>query len=434
MTEVAIVGAGLAGLACGRELTSRGLSCVLLEASDGVGGRARTDLVDGFQLDRGFQVLLTAYPEAQRVLDYPSLQLRPFEPGALVRYQGRFHRIADPWRRPSAALGTLVSPVGTLGDKLKLGSLRHKLTSADSAPRFPETSTLECLSDFGFSPAILERFFRPFLGGIFLERELATSSRMLEFVFRMFSLGEAALPAIGMGAMAAQLASHLPKDSIRLRQKAVRVAPGCVTLASGEEVRARAVVVATDHGTAAQLLPGMRRLSSSGTTCFYFAADRAPVSEPVLVLNGDGVSPGTNGGLINHLCVPSVVAPSYAPSGKHLVSANVIGQAAAPPVEEIRSQLVGWFGPNAKSWRHLRTDWIPDALPEQTPVSGGIRHESGLIQSGLIQSGQTQAGLYVCGDHCESASINGALASGRFTAEAIAAEVAKTPGGTKTLS
>jgi len=145
MIDVVIVGAGLAGLSCGRELASQGISCLLLEASDGMGGRARTDQVDGFLLDRGFQVLLTAYPEAQRVLDYPALQLHAFDPGALVSCNGRFHRIADPWRRPSTALHTLISPVGTLRDKLKLARLRSALTSGSLGEPSPfrETSTLQ---------------------------------------------------------------------------------------------------------------------------------------------------------------------------------------------------------------------------------------------------------------------------------------------------
>jgi phytoene dehydrogenase-like protein len=235
MTDVAIVGAGLAGLSCACELTSRGISCTLLESSNDVGGRARTDQVGGFLLDRGFQVLLTAYPEAKRLLDYPALRLSSFEPGALVRFNGKFHRIADPWRLPSAMLSTLAAPVGTVADKLALGKLRHRLIgdSPEDQPA-PETSTLQFLRNWGFSSAMIDTFFRPFLGGIFLEQELETSSRMFEFVFRMFSIGEASLPAAGMGAMAQQLAARLPQNSIRLQQPVAKLSAGGVTLASGE--------------------------------------------------------------------------------------------------------------------------------------------------------------------------------------------------------
>jgi len=409
MSEVLIIGAGLAGLACAREATRLGVSCSVLEASDAVGGRARTDVVDGFLLDRGFQVFLTAYPETQRMLDYPALQLHSFAPGALVRFEGRFHRVVDPWRRPQSALSSLVSPIGSFSDKLRVALLRLRVTGRPLENLFqsPETSTIDFLRDYGFSAKMVERFFRPFFGGIFLERELETSSHMLEFVFRMFSLGDAALPASGMGAMAEQLRSHLPADSVRFAQKAVEVRPDGVTLASGEEIKARIVVVATDQAAATRLLPEMPRLAFRSTSCFYFAAEKPPITEPMLVLNGDGQGP------VNNVCVPSVVAPSYAPSGSHLVSATVVGNSRVGGDEllaAVRTQLAEWFGRDVLGWRHLRTDWIPQALPEQTLASGGAGAKETLVGPGL----------YVCGDHRDTASINGALASGRRVAEAIA--------------
>ncbi len=407
MTDVLIVGAGLAGLSCACEMVGKGLSCLVLEASDEVGGRARSDKVDGFILDRGFQVLLTAYPEAERLLDYQALQLARFEPGALVRFDGRFHRVTDPWRRPSGALGSFLSPVGTVADKLRLARLRSRLVhTAPQDPLADETSTIEFLRDWGFSPRIIERFFRPFIGGIFLERELQTSSRMFEFVFRMFSLGDAALPSGGMGAIAQQLVRRLAEPAVRLRHRVVKVASQAVTLASGEEIPARAVVVATDQTAAAHLLPELKTSGWQGTTCFYFAAKKAPVSQPMLVLNGEGRGP------INNLCVPSVVSPSYAPSGTHLVSATVIGDHGRSPdglLGEVRDQLTEWFGTDVHGWRHLRTYWIPDALPSQPPASGGVTRKEKCVSPGV----------YVCGDHCDTASINGALASGRGVAKAI---------------
>ncbi len=413
MPETIIVGAGLAGLACACELTTRGLSCQVLEASDTVGGRARTDAVDGFLLDRGFQVLLTAYPEAQRLLDYPALHLSSFAPGALVRFDGRFHTVADPWRQPTASFGMLVSPIGTLRDKLKIARLRHDVTRSSNAKLAPspETSTIDFLRAYGFSPTFIERFFRPFFGGIFLESDLQTSSRMFEFVFRMFSLGNAALPSAGMGAIAQQLLNRLPPGTVRFEQRVAKVQPYSVTLASGEELKAPAVVVATDHLSAAQLLPGLPHLGSRGTNCFYFAAQESPISEPLLALNGDGQGP------VNNVCVPSMIAPSYAPSGAHLISVTVVGQSAQAPDEllaAVINQLTEWFGIIVQDWQHLSTYWIPDALPEQTPASGGIASKQVLVQPGL----------YICGAHRDTASINGALLSGRRVAEAIVKSLA----------
>jgi phytoene dehydrogenase-like protein len=254
---------------------------------------------------------------------------------------------------------------------------------------------------------MVERFFRPFLGGIFLDPTLTTSSRMFRFVFRMFSQGDACLPAAGMQAIPNQLAAGLPPESVRLGAQAEKVTPGAVTLAGGEELRAKAVVVATDAPTASKLLGGDVATEAQGVTCLYFAVDRTPVSDPVLVLDGDGRGP------VNNLCVPTAVSPAYGPPGAHLVSASVLGVPAdAEKLEsEVREQLVGWFGPDVRGWRHLRTYRIPYALPRQFPPA--------LVEP--RRPVRRDPGLYVCGDHRDNASINGAMESGRRAAEAVLA-------------
>ncbi|MCK6459110.1 MAG: FAD-dependent oxidoreductase, partial [Planctomycetes bacterium] len=216
--DVAVVGAGLAGLRCALGVHRAGLSCAVLEASDAVGGRVRTDLVQGFRLDRGFQVFLTAYPEAQAVLDYGALRLRPFAPGALVRRGGSFERLGDPFRRPRDLWGTLRARVGTTGDKLRVLRLRHRLRgkAPEEILSAAQTTALATLERDGFSGGMIDGFFRPLFGGVFLDRSLGTSSRMLEFVFAMFARGEVALPEEGMGAIPAQLASMLPAGTVRL--------------------------------------------------------------------------------------------------------------------------------------------------------------------------------------------------------------------------
>ncbi|VTT96501.1 amine oxidase : Amine oxidase OS=Cystobacter violaceus Cb vi76 GN=Q664_38845 PE=4 SV=1: Amino_oxidase [Gemmataceae bacterium] len=410
--EVVIVGAGLAGLCCARELHHRGIRFRLLDAADGVGGRVRTDVVDGFRLDRGFQVFLTSYPEAQKVLDYPALRLTPFRPGALVRAAGAFHTLTDPWRRPVAAVRSLLAPVGSLADKLRVARLRSRALTGSVADRFrePETTTLDALKGNGFSAAMIDRFFRPFLGGIFLEPELSTSSRMFQFVFRMFSVGEACLPAEGMEAIPRQLAAGLPPESIRLGACVEQVRPDAVRLDTGEELGARAVVVATEGPAAARLLGGDAPTAAQGVTCLYFAAPRPPVDQPVLVLNGEGRGP------VNNLCVPTAVAPTYGPAGSSLVSATVLG---TPPDEdrlraEVREQLAVWFGSAVDDWRHLRTYRIPYALPRQVPPA--LAEPERPVR--------WQPGVYVCGDHRDNASINGSMVSGRRAAEAVAADLA----------
>ena len=210
---VYVVGAGLAGLRCARRLHEKGVAATVLEASDGVGGRVRTDRVDEFLLDRGFQVLLTAYPEARDALDYRELELHPFYPGAMVQTGGKLVTVADPFRRRWDGLRTALAPVGSLSDKLKVTKLRRRVTSGSLEELFarPETTTREALAADGFSETIVDRFFRPLFGGVLLDRELGTSSRMFEFVYRMFSLGDAALPTRGMGAIPEQLAGGLPR-------------------------------------------------------------------------------------------------------------------------------------------------------------------------------------------------------------------------------
>ena len=214
--EIIIIGAGLSGLACAIALQEAGARPLLLEAADGPGGRVRTDEVDGFLLDRGFQVYLDAYPTAGELLDLPKLDLRAFEPGALVFRAGKLHRVIDAFRRPKELLNSALAPIGSLFDKARVGRLRFSLMRKpiETIAESRDVSTEQYLRDFGFSSTIIDRFFRSFYGGIFLERELGTSSRMFEFTFKMFSQGSATLPAQGMGQISKQLAQQLPKDRI----------------------------------------------------------------------------------------------------------------------------------------------------------------------------------------------------------------------------
>lgn len=410
--DAIVIGAGLAGLSCARRLAAGGLDVRVLEAANAVGGRVRTDDLNGFQLDRGFQVLLTAYPEAQEVLDYATLDLRAFYAGSLLRCCGAFHRLADPWRQPWDALRGLFAPVGGLRDKLRVGQLRRWVLSQDWQQLFAadDISANDFLRDFGFSDAIIQRFFRPFFSGVFLESELQTSSRMLQFVFAMFAVGDAALPAAGMEAIPRQLAAGLPADHIRPKAEVTRIDRTAVWLASGERLQARAIVVATDGPAAARLVEGLPSPASRSVTCAYFAAEKPPIEEPILVLGAD------NDGPVNNLCVPSVVAPSYAPAGAALISASVVGMPTTSDADlerQIRNQLAGWFGSAVERWEHLRTYRIARALPVIEPR----------WTPGSDRPVQIRSGVFLCGDHRESPSIQGAMASGRRAAEHVLADL-----------
>jgi phytoene dehydrogenase-like protein len=406
---VYVVGAGLAGLRCARRLLERGVAATVLEAGDGVGGRVRTDRIDGYLLDRGFQVLLTAYPEAKAALDYRELELHPFDPVALVRTRDRFVRVAEPFRPPWGGLRTVLAQVGTLGDRLKLAALRRRVVAGSLEELFarPERSTMDALAGEGLSQAIVDRLLRPLFGGLLLDRELGTSSRLFEFTYRMLAVGDLAIPTRGIGAIPEQLANGLPQGSVRLGERVTAVGDGGLTLEGGQRLPASSVVVATDGPTAAKLLGEQQEPASLAASCLYFAAERAPVDEPAIVLDGEGEGP------VNSLCVPSVVAPTYAPAGSALVSAAVVSRPGLPGGAELEGavlgQLADWFGSSVVGWRHLATYHIPHARPAQPP--GALDPPQRPVR--------VRPGLYVCVDHRDNASIDGALASGRRAADAL---------------
>ncbi len=403
--DVVVVGAGLSGLAAARILARAGRDVRVIEASDGVGGRVRTDRVEGFLLDRGFQILLTAYSELERQGILSRLDLRRFDAGSRIRVDGAFHDLADPWRDPMKALAGLLAPVGSLGDKLGVGRLR---SDARSAPYLgvptPDRSIREEFDARRFSPRFVQTFLRPFLSGVLLESELDTSARYLLFLFRCFAEGDAVVPAGGMEELPRVLAADVD-GRIHLGCRVAAVESGSVTLDDGTTIDAGRVVLATDAAATESLVDLTAPALKPGLTT-WFDAPESPVGAPLLVLNGDGEGP------VNHLAVLSDVAPGYAPAGRHLVAANAVGEHVVDPAsfaDRSRVQLAEWFGRDAvAAWRHLRTDHIPHALPAHP--AGSLAADDGPIDV---------HGVVVTGDHRVHGSIEGALRSGRLAAERI---------------
>ena len=241
---VLIVGAGMAGLACAFTLHRAGIPFLIFDRGNDVGGRVRTDEVDGYRLDRGFQVLLTAYPEAQRFLDYEKLNLQACYPGSKVWFENRFHRVADPFRHPIDGVKSLLTPIGSLGDKLRVGMMRMGLLS--SRTMTDDCSTINALDHMGFGNSMINRFWKPFMRGVFLENELSTTIRKFEETFRFFSKGDTVLPKKGIGEIPRQLAGQLPREHILLETEISKVDSNSVESSDGAKWEGRAVVLATD--------------------------------------------------------------------------------------------------------------------------------------------------------------------------------------------
>ncbi len=395
------MGAGLAGLTAAVDLQRRGHEVRVLEASDGVGGRVRTDSVgDGQLADRGFQILLSAYPEASDLLDYDALDLRAFAPGALIRWNGSFHHLGDPLRDPSSLLSTARAPIGTVLDKARILKWRLATTRGPVSAIWQgdDVTAATHLKELGFSASMRDRFLTPLFAGITLEPELQGSSRVIDFVFRMLATGDAVVPNAGMGAIPAQLADRLGDEVVLTRHPVVETGGHHVVMADGTRHDADAVVVATGVD-AARELAGTPERPWRGVTTAWFAADEPPNDDRTLVLNGHGVTP------INSLAVMSNVAPGYG-GGRHViqVSAPTLDETVVPAMVDTLEQ---WYGPVVRTWDELRIDRIPKSQPAQL---------TGLDRPGAVRAAN---GTVVCGDHLTDASINGAIGSGRAGARLV---------------
>lgn len=423
-TDVLIIGGGLAGLNCARVLRAAGRDCMLLEASDRCGGRVRTERIntsDGtYLIDRGFQVLLTAYPNAAEVFDYEALDLRSFYPGALVFHGDSLHRVADPRRKPGDALRGFRTPIASMRDKLRLAEYSMKILAGpvENVWKRPNRSSIDALREAGFADSTIDRFFRPFFGGVFFDRSLGTSSRMLDFVFRMFAQGRTCVPAQGMGRLPAQMEAGLPAGTIRTgveAERLERVGGGWAVHAGGGRIMAKAVVLAAEGDVTSELLTGHATLEAPpvrwrSTATISYAMDEPPTEEPILVLDGEGEGP------INHLATMSAVAPEYAPAGKHLVYANVVDPAVLATHRDdaaldaaCRPQLRKWFGDAMDDARLIHVNRIERALPDQSTARAETPRWPARVGDGL----------FACGDWLENPSIDGALSSGKRCAQAV---------------
>jgi protoporphyrinogen oxidase len=409
--KIVIVGAGVAGLVAAIELEKLGYAPTILEATDRVGGRVKTDYWNGYQFDHGFQVLLTAYPELKKYLDLNALNLKYFKPGATI-YTGKdTFRFVDPLRQPSSFLAAIFSPAGSLSDKWKMWRLTEKLKQMSIEEIFntPSVTTFEYLKSLGFSANIITNFFRPFFSGIFLENELATSSRLFQFIFKMFAEGYASIPEEGMQAIPDQLCAHLQNTEIRYRTSVERIAGNLISTSTGD-FGFEAVIIATEPS---KMLDGYQSPAKNfrSTVNMYFLI-------PDVSSNGYIGLISSGNTLINNLTVLSDVAPRYAPGNKSLLSVSIVGTPhirGESLIGEVSRELTTILKLNLKEINHLRSFTISKALPD-------IKHPVMHLTGEQIRQGR---GIYLAGDYLIGGSLNGAMVSGRQCVEFLMEDLAR---------
>lgn len=403
--EVAIIGAGLAGLACAIELQKNKIDFQIFEASDGVGGRVRSDVIDGFILDRGFQLYNPSYAEGKRLLDYQDLDLKPFTPGVAIRDGKRLRLVVDPFRSRDFRFRLLRDLPGNPFSQLGLVRyfLKYLITSDAQIATTKDISAQTSLTKSGIKGSLLEKLFRPFLQGVFLESELSTSRKFLDVVLKNFLQGIPSVPAKGMQEISNQLAAKLPKEKISLNTKVLSISGNKLTTSEGE-IEARKIVVATDPTTAISWLKLEPKKMHSVTT-WYFKADKSINSivkaKPILFVDAQKTGPLTNAVAITN------AAPSYAPNGEVLVSASAISPNENADLLSVKKHLSLLFGVNTDSWQLIKEYKIKEALPAMIPPFS------------LVSSNQINNDLFVAGDHRVTSSIQGALLSGTNTATLV---------------
>jgi phytoene dehydrogenase-like protein len=419
---IIIIGAGLAGLICAIDLVKGDKEVLVLEASDQVGGRVRTDFhTDGYRLDRGFQVLFTAYPAAKRHLSFERLKPRTFEPGAILIKNGKRYEITDPIREPDRILTSLRNPLISARDKLRLLRLRQEISGFSTADIFSgktqregeDESTEQYLHAFGFSnKGFIDNFARPFYGGIFLDRSLTTSARMFQFTFKMLATGDTILPAEGMQRIPEQLATALPKGTIRYNARVTELLISNnkthgVRLANGEVIDSDTVVVATDSPQAAKLTGLPLPTKAMSSMCLYFVGDQRLYPQHKILLNAN------HDAYVNNAVLLTNVAPTYAPPRKHLLSVTVLNPGESDDelvANRCLREMARWFlDYDMSGWKFLAAYRIPFSQFSQKP--GIFDH--------LPSNTTSIEGLFLAGEYTQSSSIQGAMHSGEYAAKAI---------------
>ena len=399
--KIHIIGAGVSGLIAAQVLESHGYSPIIIEASDRVGGRVKTDIVEGYQLDQGFQVLLTAYPAAQKYLDFKTLDLQKFLPGAVIFNAGKTLTIGDPLRDLSLLLPTLLSGIGTFEDKWKILKLQKELKSKSLSEIFSmkEETTLSYLKARGFSDEMINMFFKPFFSGIFLESELETSSRIFEFVYKMFGEGYAAIPKSGIEAIPKQLATNLQKTIFKFDTSVTSLKDGEIVISSGEQLKSDFTIVATE---ASSLIKSLEKQATPWKSCdaLYFEVNTTTIAKPLIGLISDKEA------LINNIFYHTSVKTEQA-GEKELLSVTVVKDhnlSDQALIEQVQNELKEYCGIHAG--RFLKRYRIAKALPKLSNLQYEMLPSETRLTTNIFLAGDTQL----------NGSLNAAMISGERAA------------------
>lgn len=406
-TDVVIIGAGLAGLACAQRLTRAGIDIVILEASDGVGGRVRTDVIDGYRCDRGFQLINPAYPALQKVIDIGELDLRAFGAGVVVAHGSQRWILADPRREPARLLSTVRAPLGSTADKLRFAAwAARSLLPVRRQLAEPDRTLAADLNSAGVTGQLRTGVVEPFLAGVLAERDGSTSAQFTRLLFRSFVLGTPSVPSLGVGRLPELLAASLPAPALHLGTAVESLTVGGVRTAD-EEIAARAVVIAADPRTAASLI-GQPAVSMKPLTTFWHTCAEPPTRQRLLHIDADQQGPVVN------TAVMTAVAPTYAPAGRCLTATTTLGADGSAQAEEAARRHAGLiYGVDPSGWELVTTHVIKEALPVQAPPLQ-VRQPVALTER-----------LFVAGDHRDTASIQGALVSGHRAATAVLVQLTR---------
>ncbi|OON77708.1 NAD(P)/FAD-dependent oxidoreductase [Streptomyces tsukubensis] len=415
--DVVIVGAGVAGLSAAHHLISAGVTVSVVEADTRVGGRMATEVLDGFRLDRIGQLLSTAYPELRRTPGLDGLVLRPFSPGALVHSGGKRHRMGEGGgtRGALTAARALASapraPLARPLDRARLSAALGRLAATPDSRLLArhERTALAALTTRGLPSRTMEGFLRPLLSALLCDPGLTTSSRSADFALRDYARGRLCLPEGGSATLPELLASTLPPGTIRTGVHVTAASTSAVSTKQHGELGCRALLVATGARAAAELLPGLRVPDFHAVTALHYSASAAPLTGSSLVLDADRSGP------VAHTSVISEVDPTRAPRGRALVSATVLGLPPDGLDRPVRSHLAALYGTSTADWELLAVHHDPEAVPAMTPPHDPHRPVRLL------------SGLYVCGDHRDVSSVQGALLSGRRAARAVLGDFGMSP-------